>query len=103
LAGWFAKFVMFRSVIIAGGVATVVLAVIAAVNTVIALYYYARITKAVWLDPAPAEAAGDRDARTSGSLRLALGISAVLTLVVGIFPAIVTVFGDASKVLGAAG
>jgi NADH:ubiquinone oxidoreductase subunit 2 (subunit N) len=69
------------------------------VNTVIALYYYARITKAVWLDPAPEETKGDRTASTSGSLRLALGISAALTLVIGIFPAIVTVFGDASQVL----
>ena len=60
LAGWFAKFVMFRSVIIAGGTATVVLAVIAAVNTVIAFYYYARVIKSVWLDDAPAVALGDR-------------------------------------------
>ena len=60
LAGWFAKFVMFRSVMIAGGTSTVVLAVIAAVNSVIALYYYARVIKAVWLDRAPEVATGDR-------------------------------------------
>ena len=66
LAGWFAKFVMFRSVIIAGGTATVVLAVIAAVNTVIAFYYYARVVKAIWLDDAPVAVLGDREAVPAG-------------------------------------
>src|SRR5690606_21176779 len=53
LAGWFAKFAMFRSVMLASGAATVALAVIASVNVVIAFYYYARVVKAVWLDPVP--------------------------------------------------
>ncbi len=101
LAGWFAKFVMFRSVMIAGGTSTVVLAVIAAVNSVIALYYYARVIKAVWLDRAPELATGDRSHVPSGSLRLALLIAGVLTVVVGIFPTLASVFGDASRVLAA--
>lgn len=99
LAGWFAKFVMFRSVIVAGGVATVVLAVVAAVNAVIAFYYYARVVKAVWLDPAPAVGLGDRRARTSGSLVLAMAIALVVTLVVGVFPQLSAVFGEATRVL----
>ncbi len=101
LAGWFAKFVMFRSVILAGGVATVVLAVVAAVNTVIALYYYARVVKAVWLDEAPVHVR-DQEA-PAGSLALALGITVALTVVIGVLPTIVTVFGDASRVLAAGG
>jgi NADH-quinone oxidoreductase subunit N len=92
---------MFRSVMIAGGAATVILAVIAAVNAVIALYYYARVVKAVWLDPAPAAATGDRTDAPPGSLRLALGIAGVITLVVGIFPTLASVAGDASRVLAA--
>ena len=40
LAGWFAKFVMFRSIIDAGTGWGVTLAVIAAVNSVIAFFYY---------------------------------------------------------------
>lgn len=101
LAGWFAKFAMFRSVMIAGGTATVVLAVIASINAVIALYYYARVVKAIWLDPAPAEVR--EQSAPVGSLRLALGISLVLTIVVGFFPTIATIFGDASRVLAAGG
>ena len=40
LAGWFAKFVMFRSIIDAGTGWAIALAVIAAVNSVIAFFYY---------------------------------------------------------------
>lgn len=101
LAGWFAKFVMFRSVMIAGGTSTVVLAVIAAVNSVIALYYYARVIKAVWLDHAPEQATGDRSLVPAGSLRLALLIAGVLTVLVGVFPTLASIFGDASRVLAA--
>ena len=103
LAGWFAKFAMFRAIILAGGTATVVLAVIAAVNTVIALYYYARVAKAVWLDPVPDGVTVRQQQPQASSLSLALGITIVLTVVVGFFPALATVFGDASRVLVAAG
>ena len=99
LAGWFAKFVMFRSVMIAGGTATVVLAVIAAVNAVIALYYYARVVKTVWLDDPVGDFADDVEAAPAGSLRLALGLSLALTVAIGIFPTIATFVGDASRVI----
>ncbi len=97
LAGWFAKFAMFRAVIIAGGAATVSLAVIAAVNVVIALYYYARVVKSVWLDSYAGEVIPPEP--PAGSLRLALGIAVALTVVIGVFPTLATVFGDASRVL----
>ena len=103
LAGWFAKFVMFRSVMIAGGTATVVLAVIAAVNAVIALYYYARVVKTVWLDDPVGEFADDAEAAPAGSLRLALGLSLALTVAIGIFPTIATFVGDASRVIASGG
>ena len=103
LAGWFAKFAMFRSVIIVGGTSTVVLAAIAAVNSVIALYYYARVVKAVWLDDPIGEFAPDVEAAPAGSLRLALFISLGVTVVVGLFPAIATFVGDASRVIASGG
>jgi NADH-quinone oxidoreductase subunit N len=97
LAGWFAKFAMFRSVMIAGGAATVALAVIAAINAVIALYYYAKVVKSVWLDDPVAEFADDE--RPAGSLRLALGITVVLTVMIGFFPALATFAGEAARVI----
>ena len=103
LAGWFAKFAMFRSVMIAGGVATVALAVIAAVNAVIALYYYAKVVKSVWLDDQVGEFPGDADEPPAGSLRLALGVSVALTIAIGVYPTIATFVADASKVLATGG
>ncbi len=103
LAGWFGKFVMFRSVIIAGGVWTVVLAVIASINAVIAFYYYAKVIKSVWLDDPEGEFAGDVEEAPPGSLRLALAITMALTVAIGVFPAIASFVGDASRVITAGG
>ena len=103
LAGWFAKFAMFRSVMIAGGAATVALAVIAALNAVIAIYYYARVVKTVWIDDPIGEFADDASAAPAGSLRLALVLSLAFTIVVGFYPTIATFVGDASRVLAAGG
>ena len=43
LAGWFAKFVMFRAVFAAGTTGAVMLGVIAAVFSVVAFFYYAAV------------------------------------------------------------
>ena len=100
LAGWFAKFVMFRSLIAVGDGWTIALAIIAAVNSVIAFVYYARVVKSAWFDSVPenvlsGEARSDQVAPT---LRLALAISAVGVLVIGFFPGILGTFGDMAKV-----
>jgi NADH-quinone oxidoreductase subunit N len=103
LAGWFAKFAMFRSVIIAGGTMTVVLAAIAAINSVIALYYYARVVKSVWLDDPVGDFAPEVEAAPAGSLRLALVLALAITVLVGFFPTIATYVGDASRVIASGG
>jgi NADH-quinone oxidoreductase subunit N len=102
LAGWFAKFEMFRSVMIADP-ATIALAVIAAINAVIALYYYARVIRSVWLDEPVGEFAEGVEAEPAGSLRLALGVAAVLTLAIGVYPSIATFVRDAAQVLATGG
>jgi len=105
LAGWFAKFVMFRAVMGAAGAWGVVLAVIAAVNAVIALYYYARIVKVVFMDPVPATAPVEQAAETEThpALVLALGITAVVVVVAGFFPQILAFFGEAARALSFGG
>jgi NADH-quinone oxidoreductase subunit N len=103
LAGWFAKFAMFRAVILAGGTATVVLAVIATVNAVIAFYYYSKVVKAVWFDGSPDAEVPAKLVPHSGSLRLALLIAAALTILIGFFPAIATFVADASRVIAGIG
>lgn len=100
LAGWFAKFVMFRAVLGAfeSGWA-VALAAIAAVNAVIGLYYYARVVKTAFMDDAPEGV--DAEATTvEPPLALALAITTAVIVVTGFFPQILAVLGDASRALG---
>ncbi|NIA25330.1 MAG: NADH-quinone oxidoreductase subunit NuoN [Gammaproteobacteria bacterium] len=101
LAGWFAKFVMFRVALTAGSGWAVSLAVIAALNSVVAVYYYARVVKAMWMDPVPATVPEIeiRERPTPMALSLALGITAAVVLITGAVPGIVTFFSDATKVL----
>ncbi len=104
LAGWFAKFVMFKAVMGAldsgWGIA---LAIIAAINAVIALYYYARVVKTMYMDPVPETA----PIETSGSepvarpLLLALGLTAFVVVVAGFFPQVLAWLGEASRALAA--
>jgi NADH-quinone oxidoreductase subunit N len=92
LAGWFAKFVMFRSALQAGSAWAVALAVIAAVNTVIAFFYYAGVIRAMWfLDPETDERT---PIRIPPALIGALAITGVVTVVVGIYPQLFARVGD---------
>ncbi|HEU4321335.1 MAG TPA: NADH-quinone oxidoreductase subunit N [Acidimicrobiia bacterium] len=102
LAGWFAKFEMFRSVMIADP-ATIALAVIAAINAVIAFYYYAKVIKAVWLDDPTGEFTDEAEAEPAGSLKLALAVAVALTIAIGIYPSIAAFVRDAAQVLATGG
>jgi NADH-quinone oxidoreductase subunit N len=85
LAGWFAKFVMFRAVFEANTTTAVILGVIAAVNSVIAFFYYAGVTRRFWFDEPP-EGAPTTAARVPVSLGAALGLMTAVVLVVGVYP-----------------
>ncbi len=92
LGGWFAKFVIFRSLVTPGTGAGYVLAVLVGVNSVIALFYYARIAQAMWMQPV---ADGDTTpVRVPTALAAALAITAVATLVFGVAPGLVGDLGD---------
>jgi NADH-quinone oxidoreductase subunit N len=82
LAGWLAKFVAFRAVIDADTGWAYALAVVMAVNSVIALAYYANIAKEMWMNPAPG--GDERPVRVPVSLTAALAITAAFTLVFGV-------------------
>jgi len=100
LAGWFAKFVMFRAVIGAfSSPWAIVLAAVAAVNAVIALVYYARVVKTVFMDPVPEGADTESPTVLAPSLKLALVITAAAVIIAGFFPQILAFFGDASRSL----
>ena len=82
LGGWLAKFVAFRAVVEADTGWAYALAVVMAVNSVVALAYYANVAKEMWMNPAPD---GDEaPIRVPVSLSAALTITAVLTLAFGV-------------------
>jgi NADH-quinone oxidoreductase subunit N len=84
LAGAWAKIFVFRAVIDAGTGWAIALGVIAAVNSVIALFYYAAVAKEMWMNPVPD---GDRTPIVvPPSLSAALGITVVVVGVIGIWP-----------------
>lgn len=99
LAGWFAKFVMFRAVLSVGGGWAVALAVIAAVNAVIAFAYYARVVKTVFMDPVPDGVPADqlRRATIVPSLQLALVVTAAGVLIFGILPGLIAKLGELTQ------
>jgi NADH-quinone oxidoreductase subunit N len=92
LAGWFAKFVMFRSIIDAGTAWGVALAVIAAVNSVIAFVYYFRVVVQMWFKE---PATDDRSKLLMPApLSIAIGLTAAVVVVVGIYPQLFARVGD---------
>jgi NADH-quinone oxidoreductase subunit N len=93
LAGWFAKFVMFRAIFEAATPAAVVLGVIAAINSVIAFYYYGGVARRIWFEDAP-EGAVTASNRIPAALSVAIGITAATVLVVGIYPQLFARIGE---------
>ena len=86
LAGWFAKFVMFRAVFDAHTASSVVLGVIAAVMSVVAFFYYAAVARKMWFhDPAP-EAVVEGQRAIPAALTVAIGLTTLVVIVVGIYP-----------------
>ena len=82
LGGWFAKFAVFRAVISAGGPWSYILAGVMAVNSVIGLFYYAGVARAM-IGQRPDQV---RPSVTPTPLGAAIGLTAVATLAVGVYP-----------------
>ena len=102
LGGWFAKFQVFRTVVAADTGAGYALGVVVAVNSVIALYYYANVAREMWFQDVPD---GDRTPiRVPGALTIAMGVTVAATFVFGVLPGTVGRFGDvATDLLAVAG
>ncbi|MDZ7674418.1 MAG: NADH-quinone oxidoreductase subunit N [Acidimicrobiales bacterium] len=91
LGGWLAKFVVFRTLADANTASGYVLGAIVAVNSVIALYYYANVARQMWMQPVP------DDDRTPivvpFSIQAAIGLTIVATFAFGVSD-IATRLGD---------
>jgi NADH-quinone oxidoreductase subunit N len=101
LGGWFAKFGAFKAVLDAGNGWGYSIAVIAAINTVIAAAYYVTVMREIWMKPAPD---GDETPiRTPASIQAALVITCAATIVLGVLPDLVGRYGDLADLTGAFG
>ncbi len=98
LGGWFAKFSVFRTLAGADTAWGYILAVVAAVNAMIAFGYYGRLALRMWVEE---PYLGDRTPiRVPAALVAALAITATLTIAFGVVPGIVTHFTDVSLLAG---
>ncbi len=98
---WIAKLQAFKTVIDAGDTPAYLLAVVAAVNTVISAAYYMKVLREMWMKPVP-----DGDVapiETPQPIWVALGICSVGTVVLGILPGLVLQFADLKDLTGAFG
>jgi NADH-quinone oxidoreductase subunit N len=93
-AGFMAKFYIFRGAVQNGLLWLVIIAVL---NSVISAYYYLRVVKVMWFgEPASAE-----KVPSSGALRLALAVSCLGVLLLGIIPGyIMNLAQAAARMLG---
>ena len=78
-AGFFSKFFIFTSAINQGSIAIYILVLIALINTIVSLYYYLLVVKAMYITPNDAPVAPFRSDRYT-RISLALCMAGVLLL-----------------------
>jgi NADH-quinone oxidoreductase subunit N len=101
LGGWYAKFGAFKAALDAGNGWGYSIAIIGAVNAVIAAAYYITVMREIWMKPVPD---GDiTPIRTPMSLQTALIITCSVTVVLGVLPDLVARYGDLADLTGAFG
>ena len=99
--GWFAKLAIFRALVAPGTFWGYLLAVVVAVNSVIAFAYYGRLMRTMWFDEVPD---GDRTPiRIPASIGAALAITFGVTLLFGVAPGLLTHFTDPVRLIGLGG
>ncbi|MCB1270824.1 MAG: NADH-quinone oxidoreductase subunit N [Microthrixaceae bacterium] len=86
--GWWAKFGIFASLVDADTGLGWALAVIMAVNTAIAAYYYLKVAKAMWFDDVP-EGADTSPVSVPVSIGFALVVTVVATVLFGTLPQLI--------------
>ena len=97
LGGWFAKFVVFRSLLGSANSIGIALGVVGAINAVIALVYYARISKVIWMDELK-PVNEDKIFQFENPLKVVGVFTVLITFVSGIFPGIFSYLGEVSSI-----
>jgi NADH-quinone oxidoreductase subunit N len=100
LAGWYAKFVVFRAAINGDRASLYALAVFMGVMTVVALFYYAAIARSMWVSKPPEGAPVQRThARPSPALTVAIGLALAGVIVLGILPNLLVQYAPLSTLV----
>ena len=97
LGGWFAKFVVFRSLLGSANSIGIILGVVGAINAVIALVYYARISKVIWMDELKS-INEEKIFQFENPLKVVGVFTVLITFVSGIFPGIFSYLGEVSSI-----
>ena len=97
LGGWFAKFVVFRSLLGSANSIGITLGVVGAINAVIALVYYARISKVIWMDELKS-INEEKIFQFENPLKVVGVFTVLITFVSGIFPGIFSYLGEVSSI-----
>jgi NADH-quinone oxidoreductase subunit N len=84
MGGWLAKWQVFSALLEADTTPSVVLAVIAAINSVVAAFYYLNVAKQMWFLPAPEGEDAPLPGPIPTPLIAALAITVVATLIAGV-------------------
>ena len=101
LGGWYAKFGAFKAALDASNGWGYSIAIIGAVNAVIAAAYYVVVMREIWMKPVPD---GDNTPiNTPPSLQSALVITAAVTVLLGVLPNLLMRFGNLTDLTGAFG
>ncbi len=101
LGGWFAKLVLIEAIGASGTPAAWTLGAVLSVTSVIALYYYANVAREMWMRPVPD---GDRTVvQVPVPVQLALGMTAITTVVIGILPNLFAHVGNLASLAHALG
>ena len=95
-AGFFSKFLIFTSVTASGSMALYMLVLIALINTIISLYYYLLVVKAMWINPGEAKVEAFK---SSLSERLSIWICVAGIILFGIVPCIYAYFFESANLL----
>jgi NADH-quinone oxidoreductase subunit N len=99
LAGWYAKFVVFRSAINGDTLTLQALVVFMAVMTVVALFYYAAVVRSMWLGELPEGAPEPPPARVSPTLGTAIVLAAAGVVVLGVLPNLLVQYAPMSTLV----
>jgi NADH-quinone oxidoreductase subunit N len=99
LAGWYAKFVVFRAAINGDRATLFALAVFMGLMTVVALFYYAGIARSIWVAAPPEGAPVERPARPSPALAVAIGLAFAGVIVLGILPNLLVQYAPMSTLV----